>query len=240
MAAQKEKLARAKAAFFDVDGTLVDGVTLGHFSDFLTRKGIFNKEANNGIQTLKLLYHKKRVQYYTIAVAMPALYAMGLEGKKQADVLELGSDFGKECRKNLMAYSEGLVALFNEKGYFTIAISGSPTESVNAFNLGFRETRGTEAEVLNGIYTGKVALCLAVSSKKKEILNLLVIEHKIDLKASYAFGDSDQDLAMLDKVGHPMPLNPTTLLRKHAENSSWPIPDPSSIIKEVKRSLELQ
>jgi HAD superfamily hydrolase (TIGR01490 family) len=47
--------------------------------------------------------------------------------------------------------------------------------------------------------------------------------HGLDLAASYAYGDSRSDIAMLQAVGHPTAVNPSAALRRVAEGSGWRI-----------------
>ena len=71
--------------------------------------------------------------------------------------------------------------------------------------------------------------------EKKELLDSIIRKYKIDLKDSFAFGDTEQDLPMLSRVGNPVPLNPTPLLCKLALERGWHIP--KNILKEVKDLL---
>jgi HAD superfamily hydrolase (TIGR01490 family) len=224
-----------KAAFFDIDGTLIKGLIICTFPVYLARKGFFDKQANDKIQELLRLYKTGKASYRDISLEIPKLYAAGAKGQRQAEIRKLASDFMKEYRKNILPYSKGLVSLMNNKGFFTMAVSGSPIEAILALDMGFREIQGTEMELRNGIYTGRVKRNLIIAEEKRKVITSLIRKYGIDLKGSFAFGDTEQDLAMLSRVGHPVPLNPTPLLRQHALREGWCIP--KDVLKEVKELL---
>jgi phosphoserine phosphatase len=47
----------------------------------------------------------------------------------------------------------------------------------------------------------------------------------VDLRACYFYSDSMSDGWLLEKVGHPVVINPDPRLRKHAEAKGWEIRD---------------
>jgi HAD superfamily hydrolase (TIGR01490 family) len=215
---------KRKAAFFDIDGTLIKGNLFCAFPDYLSRKGFFDKTANQRIQELWHLYKKGKVTYHYISIRIPDLYGVGIKGKKQSEILEFASAFMRTYN-DLFPYSTSLVYLMNKNNFFTIAVSGAPIEVVsNLKSMAFKKIYGTEIHIRNGIYTGKVKRNLIISEEKRKLLASLIKKYKIDLKKSFAFGDTEQDLPMLSRVGNPIPLNPNPLLRKHAVKRGWYIP----------------
>jgi len=222
-----------KAAFFDVDGTLIKGFIICAFPDYLARRGFFDRKKNDRIQQLTRLYWEGKITYRYASVRVPKLYAAGIEGQRHSEIMKLASSFIREYSKNILPYSKGLVSLMNRKGFFTIALSGSPIEVVSILkNMSFREIHGTEMRTRNGVYTGKVKRNLIIAEEKKKLLTSLIKKYKIDLKSSFAFGDTEQDLPMLLRVGNPIPLNSNSLLREYALKKGWCIPH--DVIQEVK------
>jgi putative phosphoserine phosphatase/1-acylglycerol-3-phosphate O-acyltransferase len=47
--------------------------------------------------------------------------------------------------------------------------------------------------------------------------------HGVDLARSYFYTDSDEDLPLLEIVGHPRPTNPNVLLAEIAAKRGWPV-----------------
>jgi phosphoserine phosphatase len=48
-------------------------------------------------------------------------------------------------------------------------------------------------------------------------------EHDVDLAASYFYTDSISDLPLLERVGHPVVVNPDLRLRRLARKRGWPL-----------------
>jgi putative phosphoserine phosphatase / 1-acylglycerol-3-phosphate O-acyltransferase len=48
-------------------------------------------------------------------------------------------------------------------------------------------------------------------------------EHGIDLAASSGYANGDEDLAFLQAVGHPTAVNPKPELARHAAQAGWPV-----------------
>jgi HAD superfamily hydrolase (TIGR01490 family) len=206
------KTTKMKAAFFDIDGTLVKGAMGVAFSDFLAKKGILNKKANDEMQALLSDYKAGKVKYKKFADRIPELHAAGLKGQKQSGIMELAREFMKEYSRNIMPYAKELVSLMNSRGYRTIAISGSPTEPVLTLKdyLDFKEVYATEKEVVDGIYTGRVKRKLGTLDAKYELVGSLVKKHNIDTTNSFAFGDTMQDYGLFVGAHRPYFLSPSS------------------------------
>lgn len=225
-----------KAAFFDIDGTLIKGLIICSFPDYLAEKGVFDRNTNEGIQELTRLYSEGKRSYRYISVRIPTLYAIGIKGRRQLEIMKLAPFFMMEYDKNVFSYSQGLISLMNRNDFFTIAVSGSPIEAVSVLkNMGFGKIYGTEMTVREGIYTGKVKRNLIIAEEKRKLVTSIIKKYGIDMKESFAFGDTEQDLPMLRRVGNPVPLNPSPLLREYALKEGWHIP--KNVLKGVKELL---
>ncbi len=51
----------------------------------------------------------------------------------------------------------------------------------------------------------------------------LAREHGVDLEQSFFYSDSHDDIELLERVGHPQPLNPNTKLTEISERHGWPV-----------------
>lgn len=218
-----------------MDGTLIKGYMILAFPDFLAKKGFFDRKANDRIQNLCRLYSSGKIRYRVLSVKIPGLFAAGIEGQTQSEIEGLAMEFTRIYSKNIFPYSRKLVSLMNNHGFFTVAVSGSPIEVLKTLEMGFRETQGTEMEVVNGIYTGKVRRNLIISEGKEKVIASIIDRHAFDLGHSFAFGDTEQDLVMLRRVGNPLVLNPNSSLREEALEKGWRIPH--DVIGEVKERL---
>lgn len=111
-----------------------------------------------------------------------------------------------------------------ECGYKLIMISGSPSIFVEEFAKfhGFDYWVGTELPEENGRLTGKVPVKGPTFDKGDEVRRFAE-EHDIDLKESFAIGDSFGDAQMLHLVGYPLCINPSDDLWMRAKSQKWPI-----------------
>lgn len=89
--------------------------------------------------------------------------------------------------------------------------------------LGFDGGIGARSEVVDGRLTGRDADVFTYREGKAERIRRLAEEQGIDLRASYAYSDSESDLPMLRLVGHPVAVNPDDALERVAREEGWEI-----------------
>ncbi len=90
-------------------------------------------------------------------------------------------------------------------------------------SLGVDGVVGSQAELLDGRYTGRLQR-LCHGEGKADAVRELAAAAAVDLALSYAYGDSyASDLAMLAAVGHPVCVNPDRMLAAHAARLGWPV-----------------
>ena len=80
-------------------------------------------------------------------------------------------------------------------------------------------------EVADGCFTGDVHLPLCYGEGKVHYAEALAAKEGLDLDGSWFYTDSFTDLPMLERVGHPMVVNPDPRLRREARRREWPILD---------------
>jgi HAD superfamily hydrolase (TIGR01490 family) len=81
----------------------------------------------------------------------------------------------------------------------------------------------TEAEMLNAHYTGKVSGIPCFQDGKVERLSGWLVENQQSLQNSWFYSDSHNDLPLLNKVTHPVAVDPDEILERHARNNDWSI-----------------
>jgi putative phosphoserine phosphatase/1-acylglycerol-3-phosphate O-acyltransferase len=89
--------------------------------------------------------------------------------------------------------------------------------------LGIDEFLCTELEVSNGQFTGVLSgePCWAEGKLRKA--TRWAEARKIDLQNAWFYSDGFEDVPLLEKVGHPVAVNPTKDLEWHAKSAGWPI-----------------
>ena len=58
---------------------------------------------------------------------------------------------------------------------------------------------------------------------KSRALIALAVTHDLDLTKSYAYGNTNADVPMLESVGNPRAINPQRRLAQIAQIHNWPI-----------------
>jgi len=76
---------------------------------------------------------------------------------------------------------------------------------------------------VDGRCTGRLRGRIYHQEAKAECVRELAQRHGIALEHSYAFGDSSNDVPMLEAVGHPVVVNPGSKLRARAEQLGWTV-----------------
>ena len=81
----------------------------------------------------------------------------------------------------------------------------------------------TEPEILNAHYTGKVSGIPCFQDGKVERLSGWLVENRQSLQDSWFYSDSHNDLPLLNKVTHPVAVDPDEILERHARDNDWPV-----------------
>jgi HAD superfamily hydrolase (TIGR01490 family) len=71
------------------------------------------------------------------------------------------------------------------------------------------------------VWTGEISGTLMTGLAKARAVWRFAEHYNIDLARSYAYGDRNSDLPMLDAVGNPVAVNPTKRLSRLARENGW-------------------
>lgn len=227
-----------KASFFDIDGTLIKGFMIFEFPRQLSEIGMFDKKLFLEIENWIRMYRKNKATYRKIALEIPKIYSKGMKGLKERDVRSEARKFVKVyVKKFIQPYTRDLVKLMKNYG-MTIGISGSPIEVVSLVGRMFKFdiTYGSKLEIKDEIYTGKMRQNMIIKETKEDVLEKIVKKNRIDLEKSFGFGDTEQDLAILSKVKHPVALNPNVKLLNIVKKNGWLFFNSNNnVAKELKK-----
>ena len=81
----------------------------------------------------------------------------------------------------------------------------------------------TDPEMIDGSYTGKVAGEPSFKHGKVKRLDKWLAANNETLAESWFYSDSHNDIPLLEKVDHPVAVDPDDKLNDHAINNQWPI-----------------
>ena len=92
-----------------------------------------------------------------------------------------------------------------------------------AATLGLDAVLCSRLEVEAGRFTGRIVEPLCFGRGKVSWAERWAASLGVDLAASAFYTDSFNDLPMLERVGHPVAVNPDLRLARHARRRGWRI-----------------
>ena len=118
-----------------------------------------------------------------------------------------------------------LIAHHQNQGDITLIITATNSfiTAPIAENLGINHLIATEPEMVNGVYTGKVAGTPSYQYGKVERLESWLYDQHQSLAGSYFYSDSHNDLPLLQLVDHPIAVDPDPTLHTFAEQQGWQV-----------------
>jgi HAD superfamily hydrolase (TIGR01490 family) len=133
--------------------------------------------------------------------------------------------------------AQALLDMHEEAGRDVYIISASPVEVVGelANALEIAGGLGTESEIIDGCYTGKLAAPFCYGEGKAERIRKLAAERGYDLAHCYAYSDSASDLPMMQIVGHPVAVNPDRPMEAVAHRRGWPVVEFNRQAKQIAK-----
>ena len=209
-------------AFFDFDGTLIDGYSgVIAFRERLTGGDVGAAELLN---TLVQSFNVSRRGHDVSRLMAVALES--LSGREVTEINDLGVElFRTRIAGKVYPDARRLVAAHHKAGH-TVALASSATRfqaAEAAADLDIEHVLVTEIEDEDGILTGKVRGPILWGPGKAQAVREFAAERGVDLAESYAYGNGREDVPYLEEVGRPHPLNPDLGLTAEAQERGWPI-----------------
>ncbi len=219
-----EFMTDSAAAFFDLDRTLISGSSVFVFGMAAWRSGLVPtgdliKDARSAIG-----FRMSGASDEKTATVRDRILS-AIADTTVEDLRALGDQVIPRLLEDVRLESRGLIDLHHDAGRDTYIVSASPIEIVEdlAVEMGMSGGIGTVAEVVDGVYTGRLAEPFCYGEGKVQAVGKLVAERGYDLRLSYAYSDSVGDLPFLEMVGHPVAVNPDRALQHLAYHRGWPV-----------------
>jgi HAD superfamily phosphoserine phosphatase-like hydrolase len=188
-----------RAAFFDLDKTVIAKASIAAFGRPFRRGGLINRRVvlRAVMGQLIFLQFGQIVRQTLLETIEPLIYNEALE----------------------------LMEAHRLAGDRVYLVSAAPEEIV----LPLTELLGVDGAISsigevdeNGRYTGRMAF-YAYGSGKADAIRALAERNGIDLAESSAYSDSATDLPMLEAVGHPVAVNADRPLARIARERDWEV-----------------
>lgn len=209
-------------AFFDVDGTLVDGVVGLYASLRLVQHKVMKKR-----RVLQAIYFS--IADLVVRQDVEAIYHIAMKdmaGWPLARIYELGKLSWERDSKPRM-YQEGLEKIreHQRSGHRVILMSSAPYMVLDmmAQDLGLDDAYGVGPEAVDGILINQLRTPLCYGDGKVHYAHVASKKYDIPLSQCYFYSNDAVDLPLLYKVGHPCAVNPDKALQKIAAERSWKV-----------------
>ena len=210
-------------AFFDLDGTLVDGFTAtAHANDRIRRRQARIGEVL-GVIEASLRYRFGRMQFDRLIVRAAGY----LRGESMAELDELGERlFIRHIATRVYPHMREVVRSHQDRGHTVVLSSSALTihaEPVARF-LGIGHVLCNQFELdAHGALTGGIVRPIIWGPQKAIAVERFCAANDVDLTRSYFYADGDEDAALMRLVGHPRPVNPRSGLATTAAEEGWPV-----------------
>ena len=217
-----------RAAFFDVDNTLVRGSTLYFLGRGMYQRGFFTKADISRFVVANLRFRMTGVEKQDVIDRYQKAATDFVGGHKVEDILKLGEEIYDEfVSPKLWQGTYKIAQEHLNKGEDVWLVTAAPQDMANiiAQRLGFTGALGSKVIVREGIYTGELDGKILHGSEKAAAITTLAHERGYLLADCYSYSDSHNDLPLLNAVGHPSAINPDAILRIKALAEGWPIHD---------------
>jgi HAD superfamily hydrolase (TIGR01490 family) len=212
---------RRTAAFFDFDGTLIDG-----YSAMALMQMRWRKREMSPLEIARLLM--VGVEAGLGKADFDRFMRVGVRafrGRQVDDMSEMGEKLMRSVLGGAM-YPEGwdLVAAHKRRGHtVVIATSALPFQVAPlARELGVDHVLCTELATRDGVLTGEVEGPILWGPGKAAAVKAYARDNNIDLERSFAYGNGSEDEQFLETVGRPNAVNPTKNLQQLADDRGWP------------------
>ena len=210
-------------ALFDLDNTLLAGDSDHAWGEFLVEKAIVDAEeyrrANDRFYQEYLNGELDIMRYLNFALQPLARHDMNELLRWRARFMEA------RIRPMLQHKATGLLDYHRDQQHTLMIITATNrfvTEPV-AELLGVEHLIATEPELVNGRFTGGVAGVPSFQHGKVERLNDWLESNGETLTGAWFYSDSHNDLPLLEKVDHPVAVDPDPNLEAIARERGWPV-----------------
>jgi HAD superfamily hydrolase (TIGR01490 family) len=210
-------------AFFDCDGTLVNGFTaVAHAGDRI-RRGQARPGEVLGVVEASLRYKLGRMQFERLLVRATEY----LRGESLEELDEIGERlFAEQVVHKVYPLMRQIVEAHRERGHTLVLSSSALTihAAPVARALGIPHVLCNTFELdSEGLLTGRIAKPIVWGSQKAAAVQRFSAANGVEVRQSYFYADGDEDAALMKLVGHPRPVNPRPGLAALAARERWPV-----------------
>lgn len=213
-----------RLALFDLDNTLLAGDSDFEWAQFLIDKGVLDRE----------VYAARNAEFYAQYKAgtldIHAFLDFQLKPLSRHPRAQLDAWHAEFMRSRILPMiapgTPSLLARHAEHVRAIVTATNSFVTAPIARHLGVEHLIATEPEAVGGEFTGRVLGTPSFREGKVERLETWLAERGLtwsDVEESWFYSDSHNDLPLLERVTHPVAVDPDDILRAQATARGWPV-----------------
>ena len=210
-------------AIFDLDNTLLSIDSDHAWGEFLLEQGAVDpvayREANERFMA----------DYNAGTLDMMAFLALALKPLADNTPEQLAAWHQQymvsKIEPHILPKAEELLARHRTKGDTLLIITATNRFMTGpiAERLGVDDLIAVEPEMIDGRYTGQVDGVPSYREGKVTRLQAWLENQDLTMEGAWFYSDSHNDLPLLEKVDHPVAVDPDETLRQVAEERNWRI-----------------
>ena len=210
-------------AIFDLDNTLLSIDSDHAWGEFLVEQGAVDpvayREANE----------RFLADYNAGTLDMAAFLEMALKPLTENTPEQLAAwhqqFMASKIEPHILPKAEELLARHRTKGDTLLIITATNRFITGpiAERLGVDDLIAVEPEMVDGRYTGRVDGVPSYREGKVIRLQAWLEAQDLTMDGAWFYSDSHNDLPLLEKVDHPVAVDPDDTLRQVAEERNWRI-----------------
>jgi putative phosphoserine phosphatase/1-acylglycerol-3-phosphate O-acyltransferase len=209
-------------AFFDFDGTLIDGYSARVFYEEQIRH--FELSAEEILRSL-LAWLEMAIRGADVSKLMKVAVA-NWAGHREEEVRELWEHlFVKRIAGLVYPEARELVRAHRKAGHTVVLASSATRYQLDALakDLDVGDVLSSQVEVVRGYFTGFVKGDVVWGDAKARAVEEFAKRSGVKLEKSFAYANGDEDVPFLQTVANPRPLNPQRGLQRVARELAWPM-----------------
>ena len=210
-------------AFFDIEGTLIDGTLSTSFVRAGRAQHVFSRRALLRAQGYALA-SKLAPKSAGVRLRWQALLQI-LAGRPVSDIRRVGEQALEELRGQFKPAVLARIRAHLEQGDAVVLLSGGMDEAARLLAAAVGATRGAGTRVVHdqGRYWGLLATPICQGEAKLRRAAEIAREFGATCATAPIYGDSAADIPLLAEVGLPVAVDPDRTLAAEAARRGWGI-----------------
>lgn len=223
----KPKSELKTAAFYDMDGTIIDANVVHAYAYYALNSAKLSSKLGKTaslIANLPFYWFADKIDRKLFNESFYKNY----QGFSEDRLIYIGEEvFENVIKPSIFPGALSLIKKSKEQGHKQIIVTGGLDYFTRplAEYLGFDDFVANRLEIKDGFATGRLHKPFIAGANKALWVRRYAEQHGYDLDRSFAYADSGSDLPLLSVVGYPCAINPDWRLRTTAKAYEWPILD---------------